>query len=78
MVLELPLGELSPRRAVAKIIYTPSLLSSDRLQFHDVIAQSLDESGESMSLGEAVDGISEFLRKRGAVSELINIAPGAP
>lgn len=74
MVIELPLGELSPRRAVAKIIYTPSLFSSDRLQLHDVVAKLLDELGESMSLGEAIDGVSEFLKKRGAVSELINIA----
>jgi hypothetical protein len=74
MVFEMPKGQLEPRRAVAKIIYTQSLLASDRLQMHDAICKMLDESGETMPLGEAVDTCSSFLKRRGVVIEVVNLA----
>lgn len=74
MILELPLGQLEPRRPVAKIIYAESLRPSDRLQMHDVVAKSLDEAGDSTTLGKALDAVSELLKGRGVATEVINIA----
>lgn len=74
MVAELPFGQEKLRRGVAKIIYASSLLSSDRLQMHDAIVQVLNDSGESMSLGSAIDGIGQFLKGRGIATEVVNIA----
>src|SRR5574337_1073867 len=74
MVFEMPKGELKPRRAVAKIIYASSLCASDRLQMHDELCKALDESGERIALGEAIDTCSDVLKRRGAVTEVINFA----
>ena len=62
----------SSMRTVGKIIYTPSLRSSDRLQFHDMIAKFLDE--DSRSLSTALNAMGTFLRGRGVISEFVNIA----
>ena len=74
MILEMPVGQLDPRRAVAKIIYSPSLCPSDRLQMHDALAKSLDAAGESKSLGTAISSCTECLMVLGVVTEVINIA----
>ena len=37
-------------RTVAKITYSPSLRSSDRLQMHELISTHLDVAGETQSL----------------------------
>jgi hypothetical protein len=62
------------RRGVAKLIYTSSLRSSDRLQLHDIVVASLDELGDEMDLGEALDLVIEHLKQRGVLSEGMNIA----
>ena len=75
MVIEMPKGQLDPRRPVAKVIYTPSLRASDRLQMHDVISNALNHSGnDGVSLGEAIDFFFGLLKKRGVVAEAINVA----
>jgi hypothetical protein len=74
MILEMPHGQLDLRRPVAKIIYTPSLRASDRLQMHELIVKLLDESGDSITLGNAIKSISELLKERGIATEVINIA----
>ena len=76
VVLELPLGQLEPRRPVAKIIYTPSLRASDRLQVHEVICKALDAYGDQdgLSLGNAIDRCVGFLKERGLVADGVNIA----
>jgi hypothetical protein len=62
-------------RPCGKIIYSSSLRTDDRLQFHDILVKVLDEAGEAgSSLGEALDGIFEEFRKRGIATETINIA----
>ena len=74
MVLEMPPGMLEPRRAVAKIIYTKSLRPTDRLKLHDIISNSIDETGAVTTLGNALDIVSMFLKEQGLASEVINIA----
>ena len=58
----------------SKIIYAASLRPSDRLQMHDIVAKSLDEAGDSTTLGTAIDAVSELLRGRGIATEVINLA----
>ena len=62
-------------RACGKVVYSLSLRSSDRLQFHDIICRLLDECGdEGLTLGKALDNIFEELRRRGVVTEAVNLA----
>jgi hypothetical protein len=62
-------------RPCGKIVYAASLASSDRLQFHDIICKLLDESGENgLSLGESLDNVFAELKRRGVVTETINLA----
>ena len=77
MIAEMPIGQLEPRRLVAKIIYTPSLRSDDRLQMHDLVTKHLNEAGESQSLGTAINSCAKLLKRRGVASEVVNIADGA-
>lgn len=73
MVFETPAGQLRPRRAVAKIIYADSLRPGDRLQMHDIVAKLLNEAGESVSLGNALERCSKSLKGSGVASEVINL-----
>jgi hypothetical protein len=62
-------------RPCAKVIYTPSLKSSDRLSLHDGLANQIDELGEQgLSLGTAIDLCFKELKQRGIVAETINLA----
>lgn len=62
-------------RACGKIIYASSLRSSDRLQFHDIIAKMLDTLGTNgVSLCEALQEVFEELKGRDVATETINVA----
>jgi hypothetical protein len=62
-------------RPCGKVIYSPTLRTSDRFQFHDVIAKTLDELGEEgCSLGEALAQIFADLKRRGIAVETMNLA----
>lgn len=61
-------------RACGKVIYAPSLRSSERQQFHDMICKLLDELGSELSLRKALDNIFDELKNRGIVIETINLA----
>ncbi len=60
-------------RPIAKVIYTASLSSHDRLVMHQAIVDGLNvESG--LPLGVAVQLIFDHLKSRGIVAEAINTA----
>jgi Sel1 repeat len=62
-------------RPCGKVIYSPTLRTSDRFQFHDVVAKTLDELGEeSCTLEEALEQIFADLKRRGIAVETINLA----
>ena len=59
----------------AKLIYTPSLKSRDRLKIHDGLADQIDELGEQgSSLKSAIDMCFRELKDKGIVVEAINSA----
>jgi len=62
-------------RPCGKVIYSPTLRESDRLEFHDVIAKTLDAFGEEgCTLEEALEQIFVDLKRRGIAVETINLA----
>ena len=62
-------------RPCGKVIYSPTLRKSDRLQLHDVIAKTLDAFGEEgCTLEEALEQIFADLKRRGIAVETINLA----
>ncbi len=62
-------------RACGKIIYASSLRSQERIQLHDIVAKMLDDLGnEGISMNEALEVVFEELKKRGVVTEAINVA----
>jgi TPR repeat protein len=62
-------------RPCGKVIYSPTLRKSDRLQFHDVIAKTLDAAGEEgCTLEEALEQIFADLKRRGIAVETVNLA----
>lgn len=62
-------------RPCGKVIYSPTLRKSDRLQFHDVLAKTLDAFGEEgCTLEEALDQIFADLKRRGIAVETMNLA----
>ena len=62
-------------RFCGKVIYSPSLRTVDRLQFHDVISRSLDALGdEDCTLEQALDQIFGDLKRRGVAVETLNLA----
>jgi hypothetical protein len=68
-------GAASGLRPCGKVIYSPTLRKSDRLQFHDVIAKTLDAFGEEgFTLEEALEQIFVDLKRRGIAVETINLA----
>jgi hypothetical protein len=59
----------------AKIIYSPSLKSSDRLSLHDGLSNQIDELGEKgLSLRSAIDLCFRELKEKGIAMETINLA----
>lgn len=59
----------------AKIIYTPSLRSADRLKMHDGLADQINEFGkQGLPLRSAIDLCFQELKDRGIVVETINLA----
>ena len=57
-------------RPCGKVIYSPTLRKSDRLQFHDVIAKTLDAFGEEgCTLEDALEQIFVDLKRRGIAVE---------
>ena len=62
-------------RPCGKVIYSPTLRKSDRLQFHDAIAKTLDAFGEEgCTLEEALEQIFVDLKRRGIAVETMNLA----
>ncbi len=62
-------------RPCGKVIYSPALRTSDRFQFHDVIAKTLDELGEEgCTLEQALEQIFADLKRRGIAVETMNFA----
>ena len=62
-------------RPCGKVIYSSSLRTNDRFQFHDVIAKTLDELGEEgCTLEEALEQIFADLKRRGIAVETMNLA----
>jgi hypothetical protein len=62
-------------RVCAKLIYSPSLRSTDRLNLHDTLSNEIDRLGGSGStLGSALNSIFTEYRERGVVVEAINLA----
>jgi TPR repeat protein len=62
-------------RLCGKVIYSPTLRKSDRLQFHDVIAKTLDAAGEEgCTLEEALEQIFTDLKRRGIAVGTVNLA----
>jgi hypothetical protein len=61
-------------RPCGKVIYSPTLRTSDRFQFHDVIAKTLDELGEEVcTLEQALGQIFADLKRRGIAVETMNL-----
>ena len=62
-------------RPCGKLIYSSTLRTSDRFQFHDVIAKTLDELGEEgCTLEQALEQIFADLKRRGIAVETMNLA----
>lgn len=62
-------------RLCGKVIYSSSLRTNDRFQFHDAIAKTLDEFGEEgCTLEEALEQILADLKRRGIAVETLNLA----
>jgi len=62
-------------RPCGKVIYSSTLRKSDRFQFHDAIAKTLDELGEEgCTLEEALEQIFADLKRRGIAVETMNLA----
>ena len=80
LILETKIGNTTEAvpaglRPCGKVIYSPTLRKSDRLQFHDLIAKTLDAAGEEgCTLEEALDQIFADLKRRGIAVETINLA----
>lgn len=61
-------------RCCAKIVYANSLSSSDRLRFHDIICDSINDIGENGgALGDALYSVIANLKEKGVVSEAMNL-----
>jgi len=77
MILEgNPKGFPNETRPCGKLIYANSLKKKERFQFHDVLAETInnmDESGER-ELGDVLQIIFDDFKQRGIVTEAINIA----
>ena len=80
MILEPKIGDTvgagaAGLRPCGKVIYSSTLRTSDRFQFHDVIAKMLDELGEEgCTLEEALEQIFADLKRRGIAVETMNLA----
>ena len=80
VILEPNLGntvgaEAAGLRPCGKVIYSPTLRKSDRFQFHDVLAKTLDAFGEEgCTLEEALEQIFADFKRRGIAVETINLA----
>ena len=62
-------------RACAKLIYSPTLRTSDRLQAHDILVKMLDAAGEEgCTLEQALEQIFADLKRRGIAVETVNLA----
>jgi hypothetical protein len=62
-------------RLCGKVVYSPTLRKSDRFQFHDAIAKTLDALGEEgCNLEEALEQIFADLKRRGIAVETMNLA----
>ncbi len=62
-------------RPCGKVIYSPALRKGDRLQFHDVIAKTLDAFGEEgCSLETALEQVFADFKRRGIAAETLNLA----
>jgi len=62
-------------RPCGKVIYSPTLRTSDRFQFHDAIAKALDELGEEgCTLEVALEQIFADLKRRGVAEATMNLA----
>ncbi|MEA3189150.1 MAG: hypothetical protein QOD99_2980 [Chthoniobacter sp.] len=75
MLLEALEGPSGPyRRPCAKIIYTQSLSSADRLNMHEFIVRVMDQEGEAgAEFGDIVAGICDDFRKRGVAAEAMHL-----
>ncbi|MGD0898143.1 MAG: hypothetical protein ABR915_09935 [Thermoguttaceae bacterium] len=73
MVME---GMFPSLRPCAKVIYSRSLRKSDRQQLHEVIVAGIDHGldVDGLTLHDAINLVCGELQRRGAISELINIA----
>jgi len=61
-------------RACAKLIYSPTLRTSDRLQAHDILVKMLDAAGEEgCTLEEALEKIFADWKRRGIAEETVNL-----
>jgi TPR repeat protein len=80
IILEVKTGntvgaEAAGLRPCGKVIYSSTLRTSDRFQFHDAIAKTLDTLGEEGSiLEEALEQIFADLKRRGIAVETMNLA----
>ncbi len=62
------------RRPCAKIIYSPSLRTVDRLEMHELIVKMLDEQGMAgADFSDIVIGICNDLKERGVAKEAIHL-----
>ena len=62
-------------RPCGKVIYSPTLRKSDRLQLHDVIVKTLDAFGEEgCTLEQALEQIFADLKRRGIAVVTMNFA----
>ena len=64
-------------RPCGKVIYSSTLRKSERFEFHDVLAKTLDAAGEEgCTLEEALEQIFTEWKRRGIAAETVNLASG--
>ena len=62
-------------RPCGKVIYSSTLRKSERFEFHDVLAKTLDAAGEEgCTLEEALEQIFTEWKRRGIAAETVNLA----
>lgn len=59
-------GGMSSRQHIAKLLFVDFISSSQRIEFHDIIAHFIDEAGMSgKSLRDTLTNLFDGLRKEG-------------
>ena len=69
------LNGISVKKPVAKITYSRSLRTSDRLRMHEVITGVLNIAGDgSASLPQAIDEVCQLFKERSLITTAIRLA----